>query len=320
MTPDLSVIIVAYNCRDELARCLESLAADPTAPEMFVIDNASRDATADMVRGRFPAVTLIANAENRGFAAANNQGLARATGRNVLFLNPDTVVHAGALAGLVKTLDADATIGACGPQLLNADGSVQPSARMFPSMAALLYQYTPLRVLPFLKGAYRRHKLKDFDFRSPRDVDVVMGAAFCVPRRVLDQVTGMDERFFVYLEEMDLAKRIKDAGYRVRFEPCGRITHIGGVSAATATANLYYCRSLLRYVRKHNGCAKGLAMDAVLRIGMAMREAILLVANAVAAGLLTIIGQSDRARRRRQRLRASARFLGRDMWIALFRP
>jgi GT2 family glycosyltransferase len=317
---DLSVIIVSMNCRGELAECLASVerARGGLAVETFVVDNASGDGSAAMVAGKFPQVRLIANPRNRGFAAANNQAVAAATGRNVLFLNPDTVVKPGALETLVRTLDGDATIGVCAPQLLNADGSVQESSRREPTFAALLHQYTPLRLLRIFKGAYRRYKMGDFDFCRPADVDIVMGAAFCVPARVLAEVGVLDERFFVYFEEMDFCRRVRQAGYRVRFEPGGQITHIGGVSAATATSNLFFCRSLFRYIRKHNGPVAGRAMVFMLRLGMFLREAMLLTGNLAAGGLLALVLQTGRAKRRLARARSAARFLFRDGWLTLF--
>jgi hypothetical protein len=286
-----------------------------------------------MVRERFGWVRLISNARNRGFAAANNQELVLASGRNVLFLNPDTVVHAGALEVLVRALDGDPHLGACGPQLLSADGSIQPSARRFPTFAALLHQYTPLRALKFLKGAYRRYKMADFDFRTPADVDSLMGAALCVPQRVLAEVGIMDERFFVYLEEVDLCRRIREAGYRIRFEPSGRLTHLGGVSAASslrsrsgcfggvgsATANVLFCRSLFRYLRKHGGPFRGAAMAFVLRLGMFLREAALLVGNLIAALVLLLVGRTARAQRRLAGAASAARFLCRDGWLTFLK-
>jgi N-acetylglucosaminyl-diphospho-decaprenol L-rhamnosyltransferase len=317
---DLSVIIVSMNCRGELAECLASVerARGGLAVETFVVDNASRDASAAMVAERFPQVRLVANKSNRGFAAANNQAVAMATGRNVLFLNPDTVVRPGALEVLVRTLDGDKTIGVCAPQLLNADGSIQKSSRREPTPAALLHQYTPLRLLRIFKGAYRRYKMGDFDFRTAADVEIVMGAAFCVPAQVLAEVGSLDERFFVYFEEMDFCRRVRKAGYRVRFEPGGQITHIGGVSAATATSNLFFCRSLFRYLRKHNGPVAGRAMVFALRLGMFLREAMLLVADLAAGGALALVFQTERAKRRLARARSAARFLFRDVWLTLF--
>jgi N-acetylglucosaminyl-diphospho-decaprenol L-rhamnosyltransferase len=317
---DLSVIIVSMNCRGELAECLASVerARGTLALETFVVDNASRDGSAQMVAEKFPQVHLVTNKHNRGFAAANNQAIALAGGRNVLFLNPDTVVKPGALETLVQTLDGDKTIGVCAPQLLNTDGTVQESSRREPTPAAMLHQYTPLRLLRIFKGAYRQYKMDDFDFRAPADVQIVMGAAFCVPSRVLAEVGVLDERFFVYFEEMDFCRRVREAGYRVRFEPRGQITHIGGVSAATATSNLFFCRSLFRYLRKHHGPVAGRAMVFGLRLGMFLREAMLLAGNVAAGGALALVLQTQRAKRRLARAKSAARFLFRDVWLTLF--
>ena len=319
MNADLSIVIVSWNCRDELADCLASLAPDRHAVtvQTVVVDNASGDDTAAMVRRRFPDVTLIANDANRGFAAANNQGLAVATGRHLLFLNPDTVVGDRALQTLVGALDADATLGACGPRLLNTDGTVQTSVRRFPTFAALFHQYTPLRMLGLLKPAYRRYKSRDFDFRSAADVESLMGAALCVPRRVLDRVGPFDERFFVYFEEVDLCRRIRDAGHRCRFLPEAAVTHVGGVSAAKGPASLLLCRSMFRYMRKHHPWWRAWPGLATLWLGMLVREAFQLVGNAVAAACLALAGRRDRARRRARRLRAAARFLFCGAWRVL---
>jgi GT2 family glycosyltransferase len=319
MAPDLSIIIVPWNCRDELAACLRAL--DPgrcrVACETIVVDNASRDGTARMVVEQFPGVLLIANEENRGFAAANNQGLAQATGRHVLFLNPDTVVHDDALEALVRTLDGDESIGACGPQLLNADGSIQPSVREFPTFPALLYQYTPLRALGLGRGAYQRYKARGFDFTRPADVASLMGAALCVPRRVLDRVGPFDERFFVYFEEVDLCRRIADAGLRVRFVPEARITHLGGASAEQGPASFYLFRSMFRYLKKHHGLCAAWSGLAALWLGLFVREAFQLPVNLAGAAVLALLGQADRAGRRWARVRAAARFVGLDAWRLL---
>ncbi|MFO8013082.1 MAG: glycosyltransferase family 2 protein [Phycisphaerae bacterium] len=320
MNPDLSIIIVAYHCCDDLARCLECLpaAAGDLATETIVVDNASGDGTVEMVRERFPEVHLIANAENRGFAAANNQGLAVSSGRHVLFLNPDTRPAEGALAVLVRTLDADAELGAVGPQLLNEDGSVQPSVRTDPTLASLLHQYTPLRLLRVLAPAYHRYKRRDMDFGSAADVDTLMGAALCVPRGVLDEVGPMDERFFVYHDDADLCLRIRQAGYRVRFEPAARITHVGGVSAGHAASGVLYLRSLYRFLYKHHGPLKGGLMVTAVRVGLFVREALQLPLSGLAALALLLAGRADRARRHGRRAVRALRHVCCDAWRTLF--
>ena len=320
MSTDLSILIVAWRCRDDLAHCLASLpaAVGDLESETVVVDNASGDGTAEMVRERFPAVHLIANTGNRGFAAANNQALAVATGRHVLYLNPDTRPEAGSLAVLVRTLDADEGLGAAGPQLRGADGEIQPSVRTDPTFAALLHQYTPLRLLRIVGPAYRRYKRRDMDFTVAADVDTLMGAALCVPRRVLDEVGPMDERFFVYHEEADLCLRIRQAGYRVRFEPAARVTHVGGVSSAQAAAGVLYLRNLYRFLYKHHGPLKGALMVTALRVGLFLREALQVPMQGLAAGGYLLVGRVDRARRRGRRAAQAVRYLCCDAWRTLF--
>jgi GT2 family glycosyltransferase len=319
MHPDLSVIVVSYQCAEALTDCLESLAGCPwgVSTEVIVIDNGSTDGTADRVRRRFSGVRLIANAANRGFAAANNQGLAVAGGRHILFLNPDTRVHPGALDRIVEALDADATIGALGPQLVDANGAIQPSTRGFPTWTSLLHRHTPLRLLGVLGGAYRRYRMTGFDFTRPADVDQVMGAAMAMPRAVLDRVGTMDERFFLYFEEVDLCRRIKAAGYRVRFDPSGQITHTGGESTAAVASHHLLYRGLFKYVRKWHGPLTGRLMVAVLWAGMIVRELGLLATNLGAAGVMAAFGRRDASRRRMNHARLAARFVGRDAWRAI---
>jgi GT2 family glycosyltransferase len=317
--PDLSIIIVSYHCREALASCLASLAActPRVSTEVLVIDNASRDGTAEMVRERFGTVRLIANAENRGLAAAANQGLAVAVGRHILFLNPDTIVHDGTLEGMVRLLDGDPTIGACGPRLEDLEGSLQPSARRLPTVTACLYQYTPLRLLRVFRGAYERYKMVDFDFGHAADVESLMGAALCVPRRVMDEVGGLDERFFVYFEEVDLCRRILERGHRIRFDPSFSVTHLGGVSANSAASNLLFCRSLFRYLGKYHRRAATVAVVGGLWLGMMIREGGQLLFNPLAAGVRMLTGRRERARRRMRRAAVAARFLFRDAWRVL---
>ena len=319
MNLDLSIVIVSYKCRDELADCLASLAPERfgVSLDVTVIDNASGDGTAEMVRDRFPAVRFIANDVNRGFAAANNQGIAEAAGRHLLFLNPDTVVRDGALEALVQALEEDESIGACGPQLVGPDGRIQASVRALPTFAALLHQYTPLRLLGVLRGAYRRYRVRDFDYTRAADVDALMGAALCVPRRVLDQVGRFDERFFVYFEEVDLCRRIRDAGYRNCFVPEATVTHVGGVSASRGAASLYLCRSMFRYLRKHNRALKRWTGLPALWPGMMVREAFQVLAAGVSAVCLALAGQRDRAGRRARRARSAAAFLFCNAWRVL---
>jgi N-acetylglucosaminyl-diphospho-decaprenol L-rhamnosyltransferase len=245
---DLSIVIVSWNVRDLLRQCLRSIIANlrladlPTC-EVIVVDNVSTDGSADMVRAEFPNVHLIVNAENRGFPAANNQGLALATGRYVLILNPDTEVIGGALATMVAYADANPDVGVIGPQLLNDDAdkcpSVQSSRRRFPTLATALFEST------WLQAWAPRHLLQHYYVQdqpddATLDVDWVKGAALMARREAIEQVGPMDEEYFMYSEELDWCKRFKDAGWRVIYLPAAQVIHYGG-------------KSKVRYFRKHHG-------------------------------------------------------------------
>ena len=228
-TLDLSIIIVSWNVRDLLHACLVSLRDSPgvvltgderpttndeRAPsltlrpssvlniEVIVVDNASSDGSAVMVATEFPWVRLVVNPDNRGFTRANNQGLALGHGRYVLFLNPDTEVVGGALATMVSYLDAHPQVGALGPQLRYADGSLQPSRRRFPTFATALFESTPL-AWHWPDNRWARHyRIADRPDDEIQQVDWVVGAALLVRRQALDQVGGFDEGYFMYSEEL----------------------------------------------------------------------------------------------------------------------
>ncbi|MBU0702731.1 MAG: glycosyltransferase family 2 protein, partial [Chloroflexi bacterium] len=193
---DLSIVIVNWNVRDLLRRCLHSILASyklqVTSLHIIVVDNGSSDGSVEMVRSEFPIVHVIANAENRGFPAANNQGLAVAQGRYILLLNPDTEIVGDALATLVAFADAHPDVGMVGPQLLNTDSSVQSSRRRFPTLATgflestWLERYAPRRLL-------ERYEFLDQPDDVAQDVDWLYGAALMARREAVEQVGPMDE-------------------------------------------------------------------------------------------------------------------------------
>ena len=236
---DLSIVIVSYNVRELLARCLESVSSsrfkvqgsnlkpETLNLELFVVDNASRDGSAAMVRERFPRMHLIENAENRGFAAANNQAFPLTRGRYVLMLNPDTEVRAGALETLVVFMDAHASrrAGACGGKLVYGDGALQHSAFAFPSLAQIFLDFFPLNwrlTESRLNGRYPRAW---YARGVPFQIDHPLGADFLVRREVAEQIGWLDDQFFIYCEEIDWAMRIKRAGWEIWCVPQAEIVH-----------------------------------------------------------------------------------------------
>jgi len=208
----------------------------------------------EMVRAEFPGVHLIANADNRGFPAANNQGIAVAQGRYVLLLNPDTEVVGDALATMVAFADAHPDVGIVGPQLLNPDGSVQSSRRRFPTLATAFFEstwlqgYAPRRLL-------ERYYVLDRPDDAVQDVDWVTGAAVMARREAIEQVGLLDEGFFMYSEELDWCRRFREAGWRVVYLPAAQIVHHVGKSSeqVVAARHIHFQTSKVRYFRKYHG-------------------------------------------------------------------
>jgi N-acetylglucosaminyl-diphospho-decaprenol L-rhamnosyltransferase len=259
---DLSVIIVNWNVKDLLRACLRSLLADgrtmpvPTlSTEIIVVDNASSDGSAQMVRDEFPQVHFIASADNLGYAGGNNTGVAAAQGRYLFLLNPDTVVQPGALARLVNSMDAQPHLGAVGPQLLWPDGEVQSSRRRFPTLGSLFWESTLLGQW-FPQNPYaRRYYYAGLPTDQPQPVDWVVGAALCIRRSAWLQVGPIDEDFFMYFEETDWCRRAAGLGWPVHYLPEAQVIHYEGQSSGQVAAarTLRFQRSKLRYTRKYFG-------------------------------------------------------------------
>jgi len=298
---DLSVVIPSYGTAAATLACLDSLEArrsEPTA-EVLVIDNASPDDSAARIRERHPGVRLIEQPRNLGFAAACNRGWRESRGRAVLFLNSDTILAPDTLGDLLRALDAERDVGAVGPRLTGRDGRLQPSCRRDPSPGALLNQHTVVRHLRLFRRHERRYKMRDFAFDRRADVDVVMGAALLVRREALEAVGALDEGFFMYFEEADLCRRLRDAGHRVVFDPSATLTHTGGESSRRAGAAIEaeYVRSLLRYVRRRAGPI-GRLFPALFLPTWLVRRFELLAQDVLGGAVATLIGREAEADRR----------------------
>jgi len=262
LSPDLSVVIVSWNTQTMLRDCLASvytgLGVEPgdLRAEVIVVDNASEDGSAEMVAAEFPQAMLIRNAENRGFAAANNQGFAVARGRQVLLLNSDTVVHGNVLQRSVAWLDARPEVGAMGCRVLNTDGSVQLTCAMYPSILNQFLQASGLWKLgrPRFFG---RYLMTHWERDSERAVDTISGCYLLVRRCIVEEVGPLDEAFFFFGEETDWCRRMRDAGWNLMFAPVGEITHHGSVSARKLNhrRDVMLTQALVRLHRKHGGMA-----------------------------------------------------------------
>jgi GT2 family glycosyltransferase/lipopolysaccharide/colanic/teichoic acid biosynthesis glycosyltransferase len=226
-TPRVAIVIVSYNTRKLIRRCLESLQARPsrTPLEVVVVDNASRDGSVEMLQAEFPHVRVVANRRNLGYSAAVNIGLESTASDYVLILNPDIVVAEGAVDRLVEFMDATPDAGIAAAKLLNTDGTLQYSCRGFYTPMTLLMRRTPLGKLRPNSRTIRRHLMLDYDHATPRAVDWVIGACMMVRRAAADSVGGMDERFFLYFEDVDWCFRMSRQGWKVWYLPQAEMVH-----------------------------------------------------------------------------------------------
>lgn len=277
--PTLSIIIVAWNVRDLVLECLASIHADPDVPtfEVILVDNASEDGTADAVVEHYPAVRVLANRDNVGFPRANNQALAYARGRHVLFLNPDTEVDAGTLSACVRELDDNPDVGLVGCRLESPDGGVQyEAARNMYRFRDLMYELLYLHMIFPKSPVFAHHRMGHWDHRGDRDVEAVSGAFMMVPRDLARRVGGLPEDLFMYHEDLAFCLRIRRSGRRLRYLGSVRAMHHTGQSARRSNARL----ALLEVECKHRLIAEAdgprwaaaaravLGLRALLRIGV----------------------------------------------------
>jgi GT2 family glycosyltransferase len=223
--------------------------------EVIVVDNASSDDSAMMVKEKFPKVILIENTENRGFAAANNQGMKIARGRYVLLLNSDTIIIDNALAKMVAFADSNPQAAVFGCRILNSDKTLQPTCFMFPSVLNMLLSATYLYKLFSQNRFFGREQMTWWNRDDVRQVDVVTGCFMLVRREAIERVGMMDEQFFMYGEETDWCYRFKQTGWEIIFNPTAEIIHLGGQSSKqTQVKMLVQLRlSILCFIKKHYG-------------------------------------------------------------------
>ncbi len=287
VVPNLvTVIVVSYNTKhllDEMFRCLLA-AAQAVQLQVIVVDNASRDGSADHVARRYPQVELIRNRENVGFGRANNQALERVQGEFVLLLNTDAFLQPGAVDQTVACLRRHPKVGVLGAKLVGRDGDLQPSCRYFPSVWNEFVSQTGLvRLFPWVK------LIDDmaWDHQSDRECDWVPGCFYLMPRACVDQVGLFDPRYFVYYEEVDHCRAVKEAGWKVLYTSVTTVVHVGGESAkqdaeitsAGRQNSALQVESALLYYRKHAGLAGVLA-----NLGLAWLSALVLSSKSLLKG------------------------------------
>jgi len=256
---NLSIIIVNWNTRNLLEKCLISIYEKPQNFdfEVFVVDNASSDKSVEMVKTGFPQVKLIANKENTGFAKANNQAIKQAQGEFVLLLNPDTEILNDSLEKTVSFMRSHAEVGIAGCRILNSDHSVQPSVRKFPDLWSQIIILLKLhRLFPKLISHYL---ISDFDYSKTQEVEQVMGAFFMIRKEIFKKIGLLDENFYIWFEEVDFCKRVKDHGEKNYYLSDAEIIHHQGQSfkqILSLQKQKAFNRSLKLYFKKHRPTAE----------------------------------------------------------------
>lgn len=265
---DLSIVVISYNTRDLLLACLQSV-RDRTMGvgyEIIVVDNASRDGSVDAVRARFPHVTVIANAENDGFAKACNQAAAVSSGRYLLLLNSDTVMQRHTLRTMVTCLDQHLDIGAVSCLQRDERGRVLQSCFPFPSIRDhVRYSEDLPTIVRRLVGT-----LPSMDFTQSQDVEWANGACLMIRKALFERLGGLDERFFMYFEDVDLCCRVQQLGYRVRHVAEAEMVHLLGRSSRTNRngLNKQWELSRIRYVEKHFAQPRRFLMKGWIALGV----------------------------------------------------
>jgi N-acetylglucosaminyl-diphospho-decaprenol L-rhamnosyltransferase len=312
MMPSLAIVIVNYNTRDLLRDCLRSIAVGALrcAPEIWVVDNASSDGSAAMVRAEFPHVGLIASAHNGGYAYANNLALREilewttniedSTTENqsfdqksniknlkpdyVLLLNSDTTVPPGALDALIDYLESHPDAGACGPKLLLADGSLDLACRRsFPSPAVAFYRIVGLSRLFPRSPRFGRYNMTFLDPDVETEVDAVVGACMLVRASVVREVGLLDEAFFMYGEDLDWAYRIKQYGWRIMYVPSVTIHHYKRASSRQRPfRSIRAFHGAMRvFHRRHYAATTPAALNLLIEAGITLKEAWSLGSNLI---------------------------------------
>jgi N-acetylglucosaminyl-diphospho-decaprenol L-rhamnosyltransferase len=273
----LSIVIICWNDLKVLPNCLKSIFEETRALdfEVIVADNGSTDGSVDFIRANFPAVRIVENGENLGFAKGNNRGIAVAKGEYVLILNPDTIILDRALEKLVAFADTRPESGAFGPRVLNPDGSYQISARPIPTVSSALVSALYLRRLGRYFRAFGSDTYPNWQGEEERTIGFALGCALLLRGELLKRLGGFDERFFYHFEETDLCYRVTLSGSSVRFCPEAKIIHLGGQSVGRAPIRftLETYRNGYRFFYKHYGRKGLLAIRRVNLLGLGLRYA-----------------------------------------------
>lgn len=260
---DLSVVILNYKTRGLLKQCIRGLQKSrlPASSEIIVVDNHSGDGTPEMMRTEFPELRFIASSVNGGHAYGINLGMNESHGRFILCLNTDIAVFDDSIEKLLGFMERHPACGLAGPRLLNPDGSIQLSCFRFPSFFTPILRRSPFGKLPAARDRLRRYLMADFDHRLSRPVDWVLGASLIVRRSALENVGLLDERFFLYFEDVDWCRRFWQGSFEVWYVSDAEMVHYHrrdsaenpGLRGVFSYPTRRHIASWLKYIRKYSG-------------------------------------------------------------------
>jgi len=295
----LSIVILCWNDLGVIVNCLRSIYASTHSTEFEVIvsDNGSTDGSAEFIRARFPEVQVIENGVNLRFAKANNVGIRASKGEYILILNPDTIIHDGTLDRLVMFADQHTEAGAFGCRVLNVDGTYQVSSRPFVSLRGEWIAALHLRTLGYLSERFLADSYIGWKGETQRTIDWHSGCFALIRADLVKRLGGFDEQFFYYYEDMDLCRRIWNAGYPIIYTPDGTITHLGGQSTKRFPMAFQLDRQVTRYryFYKYFGKRGAIGCRRISLVSLLLRR--------VAHGLLQILRPSSAGKSRLEALR-----------------
>ncbi len=251
-----SIIIVSFYGEEFIGDCLTSVrkSLQGTDYEIIVVDNGSTDGTLDIIKMRFPGITLVENSQNLGFALAVNQGLEKCIGEYVFILNQDTRIQGKAIEKLAERMEQDKSIGTIGPKLIGFDGQLQYSCRSFPKYRHLLFDFTGLAFLFPRSRLFGRWRMGWFDHLSEREVDQPMGAALMVSRAVIEKIGRFDERFKIFFNDVDFCRRVCEGDFKNVYYPDAVVEHYKGGSVRKDKPRLIVesHRAMILYFKKYS--------------------------------------------------------------------
>ncbi len=255
---DLSIIIVNWNTKGHLQKCLDSIYNNTKdlVFEIIVIDNDSSDDSVKMVKDSFPQVNLIVNQKNVGFAAANNQAIRKSSGEYILLLNPDTIVMPNSIKIMFNFIKSNSDIGIVGPKILGSDGKIQLTcARNFPTLPRIFFDISTLSKRFPKSRIFGSYSMGYWDHNDEREIDSILGACMLIRRKMLDKIGLLDENFFMYAEDTDLCMRAKKANWKIWYLPKAQIVHFGGQSSRIDIENMTIesQESMYKFFKKHRG-------------------------------------------------------------------